>query len=105
MKTYKVKGTNFVETEYRKSEDAKYLTHWSQEQFMTALGKSKVIPVRDWFGDIENIRFTITNVEIGKYGVIYTIECEGTRYDASVSDICKGMSGVVFPVSYSFIYD
>ena len=99
----KVKALNeFVLGHYRKSSDAKA---FSEEQIMNALNKSKSFNVRDWFGSVDLVTFTITNIERDRYGhYIYTIKSSQSvnkDYFPSILEICEDYENVVSPISYS----
>lgn len=102
----RIKAHNeFVLGHYRKSSDAKPAKSFSEEQIMNALNKSKAFNVRDWFGSVTLVTFSITNIERDKYGhYIYTIKSSRTinkDYFPSVYDICKDCDNVASPLSYS----
>lgn len=102
----KIKACNeFVLGHYRKSSDAKPAKSFSEEQIMNALNKSKSFNVRDWFGSVNLITFTVTNIEKDKYGrYIYTIKSSQTinkDYFPSVLEICQDCDNVASPISYS----
>ena len=102
----KVKAWNeFVLGHYRKSSDAKSAKAFSEEQIMNALNKSKSFNVRDWFGSVDLVTFTITNIERDRYGhYIYTIKSSQSvnkDYFPSILEICKDYENVVSPISYS----
>ena len=102
----KVKACNeFVLGRYRKSSDAKSAKAFSEEQIMNALNKSKSFNVRDWFGSVDLVTFTITNIERDRYGYyIYTIKSSQSvnkDYFPSILEICEDYENVVSPISYS----
>lgn len=102
----KIKACNeFVLGYYRKSSDAKPAKSFSEEQIMNALNKSKSFNIRDWFGSVDLITFTVTNIEKDKYGYyIYTIKSSqiiNKNYFPSVLEICQDYSNVASPISYS----
>lgn len=102
----KIKACNeFVLGHYRKSSDAKPAKSFSEEQIMNALNKSKSFNVRDWFGSVDLVIFTVTNIEKDKYGrYIYTIKSSQTinkNYFPSVLEICQDCDNVASPISYS----
>ena len=67
--------------------------------------KSKSFNVKDWFGSVDLVTFTVTNIERGKYGCyIYTIKSSipiNEDYFPSVLKICEDYDNVVSPTSYS----
>lgn len=93
----------FVLGHYRKLSDAKSVKAFSKEQIMNALNKSKSFNVRNWFGRIELVTFTITNIERDKYGhYIYTIRSNRTinaNYFPSILEICQDCENVVSPLA------
>lgn len=102
----KIKSTDsFVLGHYRKSSDEKPAREFSEEQIMNALNKSKSFKVRDWYGSVDLITFTITNIEKNEWGdFIYTIEASQSLnkdYFPSVLQICEDCGDVVSPTSYS----
>lgn len=108
MKTREIRikaGNEFVLGHYKTSSDAKPAKAFSEKQIMNALTKSKSFNVRDWFGSVAFITFTITNIERDEYGYyIYTIKSSQTinKDDfPSVLEICKDYDNVVSPISYS----
>ena len=90
---------------YKTSSDAKPAKAFSEEQIMNALNKSKSFNVKDWFGSVAFITFTITNIERDEYGYyIYTIKSSQTinKDDfPSVLKIYQDYDNVVSPTSYS----
>lgn len=98
-------GGRFVLGHYRKRSDAKPAESFSEEQIMNALNKSKSFNVRDWYGFISLVNFTITSIERGKYGdYIYTIESNRSinkDYFPSILEICQDYENVASPISYS----
>ena len=102
----KIKACNeFVLGHYRKSFDVKPAKSFSEEQIMNALNKSKSFNVRDWFGSVDLVTFTITNIERDRYGhYIYTIKSSQSvnkDYFPSILEICEDYENVVSPISYS----
>lgn len=102
----RIKACNeFVLGHYRKASDAKPAKSFSEEHIMNALNKSKSFNVRDWFGSVDLVTFTITNIEKDKYGhYIYTIKSSQTinkNYFPSVLEICQDCGNVASPISYS----
>lgn len=97
----------FVLGDYIKSSDAKSEREFSEEQIMNALNKSKSFEVRDWFGGVTTITFTITNIEKDKYGYyIYTIKSNkntSENYFPSILDICRDCENTASPISYSIL--
>lgn len=97
----------FVLGHYRKSSDAKPAKAFSEEQIMNALNKSKSFNVRDWFGSVDLVSFTITNIEKDIYGhYIYTIKSSQSidkNYFPSILEICEDYENVVSPISYSVL--
>ena len=95
----------FVLGNYIKSSDAKSIREFSEEQIMNALNKSKSFEVRDWFGGVTTITFTITNIEKDKWGnYIYTIKSNkntSENYFPSILDICRDCENTASPISYS----
>lgn len=82
----------------------------TEEQIMSALGKSKTFNVRDWFGDTDTHTFAIVDIEKTKYGhYIYTIKCDDdcvpTGYYPDVRDIISSYNTIAYPISYSVISD
>lgn len=108
MKTreIRIKACNeFVLGHYKTSSDAKPAKTFSEEQIMNALNKSKSFNVRDWFGSVAFITFTVTNIERDEYGdYIYTIKSSQTinKDDfPSVLKICQDYDNVASSISYS----
>lgn len=102
----KVKAHNkFVLGHYKKSSDAKFVKAFSEEQIMNALNKRKSFNVRDWFGSVDLVTFTITNIERDRYGYyIYTIKSSQSvnkDYFPSILEICEDYENVASPISYS----
>ena len=95
---------DYVLGHYVKSSDRKSVREFSEEQIMNALNKSKSFEVRDWFGGVTTITFTITNIEKDKWGnYIYTIKSNkntSENYFPSILDICKDYENVASPISY-----
>ena len=95
---------DYVLGDYIKSSDRKSVREFTEEQIMNALNKSKSFEVRDWFGDITTITFTITNIEKDKWGdYIYTIKSNkntNENYLPSILDICRGCENTASPISY-----
>ena len=108
MKQNKVKmeikaWNEFVLGHYKKSSDAKFVKAFSEEQIMNALNKSKSFNVRDWFGSVDLVTFTITNIERDRY-YIYTIKSSQSvnkDYFPSILEICEDYENVASPISYS----
>lgn len=98
----------FVLGNYIKSSDAKSEREFSENQIMNALNKSKSFKVSDWFGNVNLVTFTITNIEKDEYGsYIYTIKSDKSinpDYCPSILQICRNCENVASPISYS-IYD
>ena len=96
---------DYVLGDYIKSSDRKSVREFSEEQIMNALNKSKSFEVRDWFGGVTTITFTITNIEKDKYGCyIYTIKSSqiiNKNYFPSILEICQDYGNVASPISYS----
>ena len=92
----------FVLGHYRKLSDAKA---FSEEQIMNALNKSKSFNVRNWFGSINLVTFTISNIERDRYGhYIYTIKSSqviNKNYFPSILEICADYENVVSPIACS----
>lgn len=102
----KIKAYNeYVLGHYIKSSDAKPIKAFSEEQIMNALNKSKSFNVRDWFGSIDLVTFTVTNIERTEYGdYIYTIKSSKSvnkSYFPSIYEICEDFDNVASPISYS----
>lgn len=97
--------TEYILGHYKKSSDAKHIKAFSEEQIMNALNKSKSFNVRDWFGSIDLVSFTITNIEKDRYGhYIYTIKSSKSinkTYFPSIIEICEDFDNVASPISYS----
>lgn len=95
----------FVLGHYRKLSDAKSAKAFSEEQIMNALNKSKSFNVRNWFGSIDLVTFTISNIERDRYGYyIYTIKSSqviNKNYFPSILEICADYENVVSPIAYS----
>ena len=95
---------DYVLGNYRKSSDRKSVREFTEEQIMNALNKSKTFEIRDWFGDVITITFTITNIEKDKWGnYIYTIKSNkntSENYFPSILDICRDCENVASPISY-----
>lgn len=75
---------------------------------MDAIGKSKMFNVRDWFGYVDEVKFTITNIEKTKYDdYIYTIESNRdnvpVRYFPSPHKILIDNNNIASPISYGVI--
>ena len=107
MKEIKVQAhSSYVLGKYRHQTDEKNVSNFTKEQIMVALGKSKEYSYTDWFGSTYNVTFTITNIEEGKYGYIYTIHCNENvpnRFFPSVYDICDGYANIAAPISTSIV--
>ncbi len=103
MKEIKVQAySSYVLGEYRRRSDN--ISNFTKEQIMAALGKSKEYSYTDWFGSTYDVTFTITNIEEGKYGYIYTIRCNENvpkRFFPSIYDICDGCANIAAPTSTS----
>lgn len=98
----------FVIGKYRNSKDIIRRKDVTEEQVMSALGKSKTFDVRDWFGGTDTHTFAIVDIEKTKYGdYIYTIECDSddvpTSYFPLVADIVNSDDTIAYPVSYSVL--
>ena len=95
---------DYVLGDYVKSSDRKSIREFTEEQIMNALNKSKSFEVRDWFGGVTTITFTITNIEKDKWGdYIYTIKSNkntSENYFPSILDICRGCENTASPISY-----
>lgn len=95
---------DYVLEDYIKSSDRKSIREFSKEQIMNALNKSKSFEVRDWFGGVTTITFTITNIEKDKWGnYIYTIKSNkniSENYFPSILDICRDCENTASPISY-----
>ena len=95
---------DYVLGDYIKSFDRKSIREFSEEQIINALNKSKSFEVRDWFGDVTTITFTITNIEKDKWGnYIYTIKSNkntSENYFPSILDICRDCENTASPISY-----
>ena len=95
---------DYVLGDYIKSSDRKSVREFTEEQIMNALNKSKSFEVRDWFGGITTITFTITNIEKDKWGdYIYTIKSNkntNENYLPSILDICRDCKNIASPISY-----
>lgn len=95
---------DYVLGDYIKSSDVKSVREFSEEQIMNALNKSKSFEVRDWFGDVTTITFTITNIEKDEWGnYIYTIKSNkntSENYFPSILDICRDCENTASPISY-----
>ena len=95
---------DYVLGDYTKSSDRKSVREFSEEQIMNALNKSKSFEVRDWFGGVTTITFTITNIEKDKWGnYIYTIKSNkntSENYFPSILDICRDCENTASPISY-----
>ena len=59
--------SDYVLGNYVKFSDRKSVREFTEEQIMNALNKSKSFEVRDWFGGVTKITFTITNIEKDKF--------------------------------------
>ncbi len=95
---------DYVLGDYVKSSDKKSIREFTEEQIMNALNKSKSFEVRDWFGGVTKITFTIANIEKDKWGnYIYTIKSNkntSENYFPSILDICRNCENVASPISY-----
>lgn len=101
----KVKACNrFVLGHYRTESDAKPVWSFPEKQIMNALNKSKSFNVRDWWGGVDWVKFTITNIEKDEWGdYIYTIESSkpiDEYYFPSIIQICEDYENVASPTSY-----
>jgi hypothetical protein len=108
MKKMRFESTNeFVLGKYVKREDAKPKSAFTEEQIMNALGRSKIFNVRDWFGSVDEVTFTITKIEKTDYGeYIYTVESTQQipdRFFPTVYEICWG-DNVAAPISLAILY-
>lgn len=109
MNTIRIKSYGeFVMGKYRNSNDILRRKDITDEQIMSALGKSKTFNVRDFFGGIDCYTFTITDIEKTKYGdYIYTIKSNGNdvpvRYFPTIIQIVDGDYTVAAPVGYSVL--
>ena len=96
--------SDYVLGNYVKFSDRKSVREFTEEQIMNALNKSKSFEVRDWFGSVTKITFTITNIEKDKYSnYIYTIKSNkrtSENYFPSILDICRDCKNVASPISY-----
>lgn len=105
MKEIKIQAySSYVLGEYRHKTDD--VSNFTKEQIIAALGKNKEYSYTDWFGSTYDVTFTITNIEEGKYGYIYTIRCNENvpnRFFPSVYDICDGCDNIAAPISTSMI--
>lgn len=95
----------FVIDKYRSGKDVVRRKDLKEEQIMAALGKSKTVNVRDWFGGTDTYTFTIVDIEKTKYGdYIYTIKCDDdcvpTEYYPDVRIIVDSYDTIAYPVSY-----
>lgn len=95
----------FVLEHYKTDSDAKSAENFSEEQIMNALNKSASFNVKDWYGNIQLVTFTITNIEKDKFGCyIYTIKSSHSinkRYFPLISQICDNCTNVAFPTLYT----
>lgn len=107
MKEIKVQAySSYVLGEYRHRTDRKNVSNFTKEQIMAALGKNKEYSYTDWFGSTYDATFTITNIEEGKYGYIYTIHCNKNvpnRFFPTIYEICDGCANIAAPISTSII--
>lgn len=107
MKEIKVQAySNYVLGEYRHRTDEKNVSNFTKEQIMAAIGKNKEYSYTDWFGSTYNVTFTITYIEEGKYGYIYTIHCNENvpnRFFPSIYEICGGCANIATPISTSIV--
>lgn len=99
----------FVVGKYRNDKDILKRKDITEEQIMSALGKSKTFKVRDCFGGIYSHKFTIIDIEKTEYDdYIYTIESSGdyvpNRYFPSPYKIVGLCPNVAIPISYSIIH-
>lgn len=94
----------FVLGSFKKRSDAKPAKEFSEEQIMSALGKSNYFNVRDWFDSVQTVTFTITNIEKDDYDCYtYTIESNKDvckNYFPSILQICEDYKDVASPISY-----
>ena len=93
MKKLVVRSCNeFVVGKYRNFNDIKHLKDINEEQIMKAKGESKKFDVETWFGNIDEVKFTINKIEKDEYGRFkYTIEAN------------KDVSEDVFPTPYQIV--
>ena len=111
MKTIKIKTYGrFVFGHYRNDKDILRRKDITDSQIMDAIGKSKVFNVRDWFGYVDEVKFTITNIEKTEYGdYIYTIESNRNNvpveYFPSLHQILIDNDTIASPISYSVLSD
>lgn len=109
MNTIRIKSySEFVIGKYRNSNDILRKKDITDEQIMSALGKSKTFAFRDWFGDVDSYTFTITDIEKTEYGdYIYTIKSDSdnvpVRYFPTIIQIVDGDDTVAAPVGYSVL--
>ena len=99
---------NFVFGHYHNDKDIVRRKDITDNQIMDAIDKSKVFNVRDWFGDVDEVKFTITNIEKTEYGdYIYTIESNSdnvpVRYFPSPHQILIDNDTIASPISYVVI--
>ena len=104
IKTY----GGFVFGHYNDDRDILRTKDITDNQIMDAIGKSKVFNVRDWFGDVDEVKFTITNIEKTKYDYyIHTIESDSdnvpVRYFPSPHQILIDNDTIASPISYVVI--
>ena len=109
MNTIRIESCGeFVIGKYRSRKDVLRRKDVTEEQIMSALGKSKTFNVRDWFGGTDTHTFAIVDIDKTKYGdYIYTIECDDdavpTGYFPDVSDIISSYTTIAYPISYSVL--
>lgn len=97
----------FVFGHYRNDKDILRTKDITDSQIMDAIGKSKVLKVRDWFDNVDKVKFTITNIEKTEYDdYIYTIESDSdvpVRYFPSPYRILIDNDTIASPISYSIL--
>lgn len=97
----------FVFGHYRNDKDILRTKDITDSQIMDAIGKSKVLKVRDWFDNVDKVKFTITNIEKTEYDdYIYTIESDSdvpVRYFPSPHRILIDNDTIASPISYSIL--
>lgn len=98
----------FVLGEYYSRKDVKRASAFTEEQIMQALGKSKEYNVRDWYGSVDEVTFTISSITKDKYGdYIYTVESSQRvpeRFFPTPYDICIDYGDLVCAISYAMLY-
>lgn len=97
---FKAQENDFVLDHYTKP-----VQKISKEQIMNALNMSASFNVVDYFGCVDLIKFTITNIEIGEYGdYTYTVESNRSTskdYFLNIRMICEGYENIAYPRGYS----